>query len=136
VQATFQCVAGQDYTILSGNGSVFQYGGSGTLTIVASGALGDFTGLTLNGTFLGAGNYDVSSGSTIVTLHHNYLASLKPGTYTLVFHYTNGRAQATFVIADKTAQTGDNDALAIFGLMAALSGAGLILLARRRKQAR
>ena len=135
VNAAFACTAPLEYYIVSGNGSTYQQDDSSPspLAITANGNINNFTGLTLNGVLVDESNYDVRSGSTIVTLHQDFLDTLTPGTYTLLFHYTDGQAEAEFVIQDRMPATGDNDTLLIFGTLMALCILALILL--RKKQA-
>jgi hypothetical protein len=138
LDAAFTCTAGTTYTILNGNGATFQHGapGGSGLTITSSGDFSLFTGLTLNGTFVPPSNYDASSGSTVVTLHHAYLNALSAGTYDLVFHYTNGSATARIVVQDPEAVTGDNDDLVIYGVLTVLAAAALFLALTGKKKVR
>ncbi len=134
VEVTFTCIEpNDDYEILSGDGSTFQQDdpGQSSFTISANGHLSNFTGLTINGELVDESNYDVEEGSTIVTLHQDFLDTLQPGTYTLRFHYTDGFADAGFVVQDKMPVTGDNDVLLLFGALMVLSLAAIMLLKRK-----
>lgn len=77
-------------------------------------------------------DYDVLAGSTIIILHKDFLNTLRPGAYTLRFHYTDGHADASFVVQDRMPVTGDNNALLFFGSLMALSLAAIVALKRRR----
>ncbi len=134
VDAAFTCTAPIDYYILSGDGSTFQQNdpNPSSLTIRANGDIRKFTGLMLNGERVDESNYDVTEGSTIVTLHQDFLNTLQPGTYTLRFQYTDGYAEAGFVVQDPMPVTGDNDALLLFGALMILSLAAIILLKRMK----
>ena len=134
VEVTFTCIEpNDDYEILSGDGSTYQQDdpGQSSFTISANGHLSNFTGLTINGELVDESNYDVEEGSTIVTLHQDFLDTLQPGTYTLRFHYTDGFADAGFVVQDKMPVTGDNDVLLLFGALMVLSLAAIMLLKRK-----
>ena len=135
VDSAFTCTEPLDYYITSGNGSTYQQDDpdSPDITVTANGDVDKFTGLTLNGELVDESNYDVTEGSTIVTLHQDFLDTLIPGTYTLMFHYTDGQAEADFVVHERMPVTGDNDALLLFGSLIVLSLAALILI--RKKQA-
>ena len=132
---TFTCTESNVIDILSGVGGAYLQNGSGSssMTIIADGDIDDFTGLTLNGDLVDESNYDVRRGSTIVTLHQDFLESLAPGTYTLRIHYTDGMAEAEFVVQDQMPATGDNNTLAVFGALTALCLIALIMI--KRKQA-
>jgi LPXTG-motif cell wall-anchored protein len=86
----------------------------------------------LNGGLVDESDYDVSEGSTIATLHKDYLDTLQPGAYTLRFQYTDGFAEAGFVVQDHMPSTGDNDLLLLFGFMMVLSLAAILLLNRKK----
>jgi LPXTG-motif cell wall-anchored protein len=133
IDAAFTCAAPVGYNILSGGGSTFQQDESGpaSLTITASGDIHKFTGLMLNGEPVNESDYDVLEGSTIVTLHQDFLKTLQPGAYTLRFQYTDGFAEAGFTVQDQMPATGDNDTLLLFGILTALSLAAIILLKRK-----
>ncbi len=135
VDAAFTCTEPLDYFIISGDGSTYQQDDpvSPDITVTANGDIDKFTGLTLNGELVDESNYDVREGSTIVILHQDFLDTLIPGTYTLTFHYTDGQAEADFVVHETMPVTGDNDALLLFGSLIVLCLAALILI--RKNQA-
>jgi hypothetical protein len=134
VDAAFTCTVPLDYFIISGDGSTFQQEDTdpSSLTITANGDIHKFTGLTLNGELVDESNYDVTEGSTIVTLHQDFLDTLIPGTYTLSFVYTDGIAEAEFVVQDRMPATGDNDALVLFGSLTVLCLFALALIKKSR----
>ena len=134
VDIAFTCTIPTVYTILSGNGSIYQRNdpSSSLITLTAEGELTAFTGLTINGELVSDDNYDQASGSTIITLHREYLDSLRAGTYTVRFHYTDGYAEGRFIVYDAMPVTGDDNALAIWGTLAALSLIALTIHHRKR----
>ena len=133
--AAFTCTPPVEYDILGGEGGSYQLGAQNPspLTFTASGGLQGFTGLSLNGAPVDGDDYDVREGSTIVTLHQDFLDSLLPGDYTLRFHYIDGFAEAGFVVYDRMPVTGDNNALALYSTLAVLSLAALVLLGRKKR---
>ena len=136
-EIAFTCTAPLKYQIISGDTS-FEQGGSDdtTLTITGNGRIQDFMGLTLNGEVVDRSDYDLRSGSTIITLHHGFLAGLAPGEYTLRILYTDGYAQANFTVYGKMPVTGDNDTVIIYGILLTLSLAALAALSRKKQTAR
>ena len=91
-----------DYSIISGDGSVWTVGSDGTVTIVANGAFSKFIGVEVDGTQITASNYDAKSGSTIVILKTSYLETLVAGEHTMTILFTDGEASAVFKIARAT----------------------------------
>jgi len=72
--------------------------GSGTATARIDANRAGFTELTLNGNTVGAANYTVTAGSTIITLHENYLKTLANGTYTFRAGFTDGFAEINLTV--------------------------------------
>ena len=74
-----------------------------------------------------AKNYDVKSGSTIITLKKDFLKDLAVGTHTIYVDYTDGYAAASFkVISEKKSSnplTLDN--IARYGSLLVISGIGI-----------
>ena len=96
--------------------------------------------------------YEISSGSTIITLNQSYLKTFSNGTYNFRAEFTDGYADLTLVVDvlgnknkdsdkndnpnDRTVKTGDDTPIGmLFGLIA-LAGIGLIVIAFRRKNIR
>jgi LPXTG-motif cell wall-anchored protein len=52
----------------------------------------DFVRLVLDGREVGPSNYTAGAGSTVITLHEGYLATLADGDYTFTAVFTNGTA--------------------------------------------
>ena len=134
VDIAFTCNKPHVYAILNGDGSTYQRNdpSSPLVTITGEGELETFTGLTINGELVNDSNYDEESGSTIITLHRDYLDSLGAGTYTMRMHYIDGYAEGRFIVYDAMPITGDNNAILIFGGLTALCLITLVLLKRKR----
>ena len=61
--------------------------------------LASFKSLLIDGVELDSANYDLESGSTIITLHGDYLNTLESGTHTLRALFTNNRtAETSFTV--------------------------------------
>ncbi len=74
-----------------------------TLTFVSDAAFADFEKVSVDGVpLIPKTDYTVIEGSTKVTLHAQYLATLSVGIHTVEIHSVNGVASATFEIKDKT----------------------------------
>lgn len=95
--------------ITAGVGQIFQRGSTSGITITCSGSLENLTGVYVNNELVHPGNYTVSSGSTILTLHPAYLESLSGGTHTVKLAYSDGTsAETQFTIQKAGAvKTGD-----------------------------
>ena len=140
------------YTILEGDNAVITSGAGNGLMVRASGEYSKFQSLKIDGTAVDPKNYDVKEGSTIVTLHADYVSTLSVGSHTMTFVYTDGSVDAKFTIkaaeqtgesssstasstaASSTAaspQTGDAENTALYLAAALLSCAALTALAVR-----
>lgn len=124
---------------INGN-SVHPIGSGQDFTVTCSLPLDELIQVYLDGQVLDAKNYDLKSGSTIMTLKAAYLDTLSVGKHTLKLSYTEDRAASVdFTVAKPTsakslAKTGDPvDAapIAVLGLTAALAAFGAA--AYRRK---
>jgi hypothetical protein len=91
-----------------------QYDGSGEVMVRSNDEFVNFLAVYINGKELSSDNYDKESGSIIIKLKESYLATLKPGTYSISIASTNGDAKTSFVIpgATKTVQNTSNPAAA------------------------
>ncbi len=87
------------YKPLEGNNSTYEKGSDAPFSVRFDGPLEEFALATLNGKLLLRANYDLTSGSTIITLHNSMLDSLAPGTYELVAWFNDGgNGVATFTV--------------------------------------
>jgi len=80
---------------------------------------------------VGGGSMRVETGSTIVTLSPEYLATLAPGEHTIRVQSANGYAETTLNIV-ATPQTGDSEGLGLFVTLTAC-GLGMAVVAVMRK---
>lgn len=96
------------YKIIEGTESSYVLQSGNSLTIRGDGEFSKFTGIKVDGVQIGKDNYDVKSGSTIVTLKSSYLNTLAAGTHNLEMLWTDGSASTTFTIQASVNQNPDN----------------------------
>ena len=122
------------YTITEGNGSVWKTGDK-ALRFTADGNAKYFYHLQIDGTVIYQANYALESGSTVVTLPPAFLNTLKEGTHTIRFIYTDGTADGTFGIRKTLPPTGDEADLILWGGLVILGIAGMaVAMAMHRKK--
>ncbi|MDR0854686.1 MAG: hypothetical protein LBN34_10005 [Clostridiales Family XIII bacterium] len=117
--------------------------GAGTATAEVDGAdaqLESFSELRLNGNIIDPSNYDLASGSTIITLHEDYLKTFANGNYTFEAAFEVGFAPLALVVDVPPAQietaqprTGDNAQTALLLTLLLSSIAILIFVQAKRK---
>ena len=73
--------------------------GSGTSTARVDELDSRFVRLMLNGNVVASANYTVTSGSTVITLHEDYLRNFANGTYTFRAEFTDGFANLTLIVS-------------------------------------
>lgn len=111
-----------------------------------------FTGIRVDGAPVSA--YSKAPGSIILTLHPAYLESLSVGYHTLAVYFTDGEATADFLILpaggsyynnstserytyvppSNVPRTGDESNLMLWGMLAIVSLAGVVLTGRKREK--
>lgn len=96
------------YKIIEGTESSYVLQSGNSLTIRGDGEFSKFAGIKVDGVQIGKDNYDVKSGSTIVTLKSSYLNTLADGTHNLEMLWTDGSASTTFTIQANVNQNPDN----------------------------
>ena len=117
-----------NYLVVEGAGASWSKSTSLALEFRANGALGKFTGLTVDGTAVDAKYYTKSSGSTIVQISAEYLKNLAVGKHIIGVVYSDGKALAIFSVtaaARRGVATGDNNHVFVW---AALMAASLVAL--------
>ena len=96
------------YTILNGADQTYLLGTKDALVIRADGDLDMLTGIMVNNELIDKENYELKSGSTILTLKDDYLNSLKAGEYELTFVYKDGVAETKFTIGEEDTKNTEN----------------------------
>ena len=99
--------AGVKYTILSGDNQTYEVDSSKDIVIKVDENLEKLIKVKLDGIEVNSSNYELKSGSTILTLKSNYLNTLEPGIHKVEFEYNDGYAEATLIVekSDKTVKT-------------------------------
>lgn len=88
------------YNIIEGAESTWSADSEDRLTIIGDGDLSKFVGVNVDGELLDPESYTVESGSTVITLHAEYLATLSEGTHTFEIVWDDGSAETTFNISN------------------------------------
>ncbi|MGN0383164.1 MAG: chitobiase/beta-hexosaminidase C-terminal domain-containing protein, partial [Eubacterium sp.] len=148
-----------DYEILDGANSSWTQNSDGSLSIRGSGEFSKFVGVKVDGNLVDAKNYTVKEGSTIVTLKADYLNTLSVGSHTFEMIWTDGTASTNFTIKEDTSdnsnnnsdssddkpssetdkkddvpKTGDNTPIVWLFILSILSGTGLIITVKKRRE--
>jgi LPXTG-motif cell wall-anchored protein len=120
-----------------------EYSGSGTISAKVDHDYRKFVSLLYDGEVVDPSNYDISEGSTVITLHEAHARTYSVGRHDkFVAQYTDGRSEFIYMSvvapAGAVAKTGDdvNLLLLIVLGLAAFLGLGLAMAARRRKRSR
>ena len=108
-------VLAPDYVILDNTdnpvaeGYIFTAKAEESLTIRASGHLEKLRYITVDNIKVSSDCYDKKEGSTVLTLHADYLDTLARGDHLLTFVYEDGAVSASFRLSEKTTEnTSDN----------------------------
>ena len=86
------------YEILEGANGSWAQNSDGVLTFRANGDLSKFEGVKVDGDTISADHYTAASGSTVVTLKKDYLATLSVGKHELTIVYNDGECSTEFEI--------------------------------------
>ena len=141
-----------DYKVIEGANSTWTVNSDGTVTVRSNGDFAKFTGIEMDGIAVAPKNYDAKSGSTIVTLHKDYLATLSVGTHTLTFVFEDGTCSTGLTIkpTGSTVEvtvpsgntttpgnasnpgTGANDAVGVAAALAVISLLGVSAVIRKK----
>jgi len=90
------------YKFIQGANSIWQIDETTDLTFIVDGIFEKFTGIKVNDVLVDSINYNVKSGSTIVTLKADYLKTLNPGKHSITFVYIDGEISSEFEITGGT----------------------------------
>ena len=127
------------YRVISGAGGTYHQQGPSGLTFTANGDFDHFTGIQVDGDPMDESDYDAREGSTIITLHPDYMDSLTFGTHQIRILFTDGYADASFTAAEELdpvmPPTGDSNTIAFFGALIILSATALMVFCTRRRKA-
>ena len=91
--------------IIKGSGQTVTEGEKTALEVTSDAAFTDFIRVEVDGKTVDEGNYTIKSGSTIVTLNDDYIATLSAGEHTLGVVSQSGTATTKFTVNKKAAET-------------------------------
>ena len=140
----------ETYTILDGADQTFVEGQD--LVIRASGSLENLASILFDGVELSKENYELKSGSTILTLKSAFLATVSKGNHTITFLYNDGKSVSTSVTVGETSlnstaktatttvtnfspKTGDN--ILVYGVLFVVATVGMVttmVIIKKRKK--
>ena len=126
------------YNIIEGANGTWTQNSDGTLTVRADGVFSKFKGEEVDGKRIDSKNYTAMSGSTIVTLSKDYLATLSVGRHTLTVLFNDGYASTNFTVNAVTPdnpQTGDHSGIVLAVAVLLVSGGALTVLGIAKKKA-
>lgn len=95
--------------ITKGDNAKLTQGATESLSFTSDAEFADFIRVEIDGQTLDSKHYTVASGSTIVTLNADYMATLSAGEHTLSIVSQSGTATAKFTLDKKAAETITND---------------------------
>ena len=140
-----------NYEIIEGANGAWTQNSDGTLTFRANGEFDKFTGVKVDGKLIDSKNYTAKSGSTIVTLSKDYLATLSVGEHKLTVVFNDGECSTNFTVKavsdnnpgtvvtpDNTTnnpQTGDHSGIVLAVVVLLVSGGALTVLGIAKKKA-
>ena len=90
--------------ILEGHNGKWQMNSGKTLSFRSSAPFAEFISVTIDDVVVDEKNYDKAEGSTIITLHSEFLSTLSVGTHTLSIDSASGSAVTEFTIEEATAE--------------------------------
>ena len=141
-------------TIIKGDGQTVTVGEKKALEFTSDAAFEDFISIEIDGKTIDESNYTVKSGSTVVTLNADYVATLSAGEHTLGIVSQSGTATAKFTVnkkveetttttdklttndETKSPQTGDNSNLILWLALLFVSGGAVTVTTRASKKKR
>lgn len=92
-----------EYTILEGANQTYTLGSNTNIVIKASGDLDKLQAIEIdNGNIISSSNYELASGSTILTLLASFLENSSAGEHTITFRYNDGEVSTKLTIANAT----------------------------------
>lgn len=92
-----------EYTILDGANQTYILGSNTNIVIKASGDLDKLQAIEIdNGNMISSSNYQLASGSTILTLLSSFLENTSIGEHTINFRYSDGEVSTKLTIANET----------------------------------
>lgn len=136
-----------NYNIIDGADSKWTKGTTSNLVIRGDGEFSKFLAVKVDGTAIDAANYEVTEGSTIITLKASYVAGLAVGSHVFAIEWTDGVATTTFEIKaqpvskptnppasnekDEVPKTGESNNMFFWILVTVVSACGFVLTGKK-----
>ncbi|MCL2142756.1 MAG: leucine-rich repeat protein, partial [Methanomassiliicoccaceae archaeon] len=95
------------YTLSEGGTVGWTKGAPNGLTVTSNGELSKFIGVKVDNVLIGASDYDVTEGSTVVTFKPSYLSTLSNGNHVVELIFSDGSAFTSLSVS--AASTGDGN---------------------------
>ena len=98
------------YTIIEGDNQTYTKGSNENIVIKASGDVSKISSIEIDGgNVIDPANYELTSGSTVLTLKSSFLENSSVGTHTITFKYNDGEVDATLIVAEATNNDNNNN---------------------------
>lgn len=110
VYAIWEDIPVGTYTILEGNNQTYTKGSNTDIVIKASGDLAKINSIEIDGgNVIDPANYELTSGSTILTLKSSFLENSSIGQHTITIKYNDGEVDATLTVAETSNNNNNNN---------------------------
>ena len=123
--------------LISGANQEWTKGSKDGLTFKVDTDINEFKKVLVDGKELKDTNYDIKSGSTILTLKSSFLDTLSAGKHQICLEFNNGTIEAYFTVKVKETttvpETGEQTNLYLWAMLAIASSASLLVLRRYKK---
>ena len=123
--------------LLEGANQEWTKGSKDGLTFKVDTDINEFKKVLVDGKELKDTNYDIKSGSTILTLKSSFLDTLSAGKHQICLEFNNGTIEAYFTVKVKETttvpETGEQTNLYLWAMLAIASSASLLVLRRYKK---
>lgn len=123
--------------LISGANQEWTKGSKDGLTFKVDTDINEFKKVLVDGKELKDTNYDIKSGSTILTLKSSFLDTLSAGKHQICLEFNNGTIEAYFTVKVKETttvpETGEQTNLYLWAMLAIASSASILVLRRYKK---
>ena len=123
--------------LVSGANQEWTKGSKDGLTFKVDTDINEFKKVLVDGKELKDTNYDIKSGSAILTLKSSFLDTLSAGKHQICLEFNNGTIEAYFTVKVKETttvpETGEQTNLYLWAMLAIASSASLLVLRRYKK---
>ena len=123
--------------LISGANQEWTKGSKDGLTFKVDTDINEFKKVLVDGKELKDTDYDIKSGSTILTLKSSFLDTLSAGKHQICLEFNNGTIEAYFTVKVKETttvpETGEQTNLYLWAMFAIASSASILVLRRYKK---